>query len=159
MIFKFQVQEIQKADFSRFVSFILEQRKEHDEAVLRRKVHQTLQKLWQLKKIYRRPIIFIAKLADGTIIGYLILHWLWEFWSNSPEALVSSLYVIPARRNQGVATSLLEKATIKIKQFSCARLWLENNRKNPIYDKQFYAKRHWKERKDLAVFEFHDVEN
>jgi GNAT superfamily N-acetyltransferase len=153
-----QVREFEKSDLNSFISLLLTQTAEkpdrHDKNGLRLGLQQRLQNLLKIKETHHRPVILVAVTSEKLIVGYLIIQWLYELWADSPEALISSLYVSKEWRNYGVGTRLLQGATTAARELSCARIWLENNRSNSIYLKQFYTKRGWKERKDLAVFEF-----
>jgi len=154
----FQVRKIEKSDFNSFISLLLIQKAEksdqNDKNGWEPALRQRLQNLLEVQETYRRPAILVAVTPEKSIVGYLIIHWLYELGADSPEALISSLYVREEWRKHGLGTHLLHSATTIAKELSCARIWLENNRSNLTYKEQFYAKRGWKERKDLAVFEF-----
>jgi GNAT superfamily N-acetyltransferase len=149
----FHVKELRDSDISSLASLLLEQMS-GDEGNFRFRLEQRLQGILKMKESHRRPTILAAFTGDEFIVGCLLVHWLYELWADHPEALISSLYVGQAWRNQGVGTCLLQAGVSIATRFSCSRLWLESNRLNPAYLKQFYAKRGWKERDDLSVFEF-----
>jgi GNAT superfamily N-acetyltransferase len=77
-----------------------------------------------------------------------------ELWTDLPEAFVSSFYVKSGFRQKGIGTSLLEATVKEVKNRNCMRLFLENNKGNPIYEKKFYQKRGWEERANISIFEF-----
>ncbi|WP_213151163.1 GNAT family N-acetyltransferase [Neochlamydia sp. AcF95] len=91
---------------------------------------------------------------NGTIIGYILIQGLKELWTDFPEAFVSSFYVRRIARQKGVGTQLLEAVVEEVKKRNCMRLFLENSKDNPIYEKKIYPKRGWKERANISIFEF-----
>ena len=97
--------------------------------------------------------LLIAHSPNG-IIGYILIQWIHELWADSPEAFISSLFVQEEWRLKGVGNSLLEAAIQEAQKRSCARIFLENNCNNLMYHKNFYAKRGWKEKEDISVFEY-----
>ncbi len=143
----FFVREAEERDCKKLTELLIEQFEQEQKN--RKQIEARVLKCINSKEL----TIFIA-IGQDQIKGYLTIHWMQELWSDTPEALVSSLYVISQARNRGIGRALLEAAVQKARNQDCSRLWLENNRNNPIYIKQFYKKRGWKERLDLAIFEF-----
>lgn len=145
----FLIREIDQSDYIAFQILLIEQFATDNEQEIEQKLEDRIRKC-----IENKNVTVLVALDEDCIKGYVIIHWLQELWADAPEALLSSLYVGLSSRNRGIGASLLKAAINKAQELSCSRLWLENNRANPIYDKQFYKKRGWKERSDMAIFEF-----
>lgn len=103
--------------------------------------------------IKKRVCVFVARNRSEVIQGYVVLHWLYEFWAETPEGLVSNLYVRPSFRKQGIGSRLIAAVVEEATKRHVCRLWLENHHKNPIYKTGFYKKQGWIERQDIATFE------
>jgi GNAT superfamily N-acetyltransferase len=144
------LKEIEKEDCEKFIELLIEQlKKEENNSKIKNQLRARI-----LKCISSKELTILVAIEQDQVKGYLIIHWLRELWAETPEALISSFYVVSHARNTGIGTALLETAVQWAKNHQCSRLWLENNRHNPIYSKQFYKKRGWNERSDLAIFEF-----
>jgi len=147
----FFLREIEERDSEKFIKLLIEQFEQegNNREILQRQLEARI-----LKCINSKELTILIALGQDHIKGYLIIHWIQELWADNPEALISSLYIALHSRNIGIGKALLEEAIQKARNNNCSRLWLENNRNNPIYSKQFYKKRGWNERLDLAIFEF-----
>jgi ribosomal protein S18 acetylase RimI-like enzyme len=109
----------------------------------------------RIKKCFAtKNLILIIASEQKIVVGYLVIHLLQELWAEQPEALISSLYVSASKRNQGIASLLLEYACNVSKENNYARTWLETNRKNQPYKELFYQNRGLNEREDIAIFEY-----
>lgn len=153
------IRRLRRTDKHAFVSLLLTQfckmeaLNKEDYAFLRKKMAKRFLRCIQgiLKK---NLTIYIALDSEKTMIGYVVIQWLRELWADTPEGFISSLYVHQDWRRQGIGKQLLHAAIQIAKKRSSARLWLENNRSNPIYEAEFYKKESWKENELIAVFEY-----
>ncbi|MGZ6298521.1 MAG: GNAT family N-acetyltransferase [Parachlamydiaceae bacterium] len=144
------LKKIEEGDCEKFIELLIEQLKKEGNTI---KIKNQL-RARILKCITSKESTILVAIEQDQVKGYLIIHWLHELREDAPEALISGFYVASHARNTGIGTALLETAVQWAKNHHCSRLWLENNRHNPIYSKQFYKKRGWNERLDLAIFEF-----
>jgi GNAT superfamily N-acetyltransferase len=98
--------------------------------------------------------MFVAEAADGEIVGYVSAHWLPYLFLPGPEGFVSELFVRPAARGQGAGRQLLEKIEAEARTRGCSRLSLINFRHRESYERGFYVKVGWQERRDAANFTY-----
>lgn len=148
----FVIREIEEGDYKKFIKLLVEQfeREEKNKKILKKRLEARV-----LKCILSEKVTILIAIDQDQVKGYVMIHWIQELHSDTPEALVSNLYVALHSRNNGIGRALLEAVVQKARIQDCSRLWLESSRNKPIYSKQFYKKRGWTERLDLAVFEFH----
>ncbi len=95
--------------------------------------------------------IYVAE-ADGTILGYVAVHWLPYLILAGPEGYISELFLSEAARGQGLGPRLLEVVKQEAEMRGCARLRLINNKSRDSYQRKFYEKHGWQERQDFATF-------
>lgn len=95
-------------------------------------------------------LVLVAEQPDGTLAGYVAVHWLPYLFMAGPEGYVSELFVLEGARGQGLGTRLLERAVNEARARGCVRLQLINFRHRESYTRQFYTKAGWEER-DLAA--------
>ena len=100
------------------------------------------------------PTVWVAATAEGTLMGYLLIHWIHEVLAREPEALISSVYVRSEQRRRGLGADLVRAAVAFAKERRSSCIWLEQNRANPAYIGQFYQQLGAQERHDLALFYF-----
>jgi GNAT superfamily N-acetyltransferase len=98
--------------------------------------------------------IFVAESAQGEVIGYISAHWLPYLFLPGPEGFISELFVRPVARGQGVGRQLLERIEVEARTRGCSRLSLINFRNRESYERGFYSKMGWKERRDAANFTY-----
>lgn len=151
----FSIKEFQEPESKALISLLNEQFKENgkvqeNEGKLEKRVFSCLQAMEKSKEV----TLLLAIEPNSTVIGYILIQWLKELWTDFPEAFISSFYVRQSWRLKGVGTHLLEAAIQEVKKRHCLRLFLENKQDNPIYQKKYYPKRGWKERTDVSIFEF-----
>jgi GNAT superfamily N-acetyltransferase len=97
----------------------------------------------------------VAGDGDGSVSGYVAVHWLPYFIMPGPEGYVSELFVAPAARGRGIGSRLLAAAVAEARARGCSRLGLLNNRRRQSYERGFYARHGWQERGDMANFVLH----
>ena len=151
----FVVKKFQKLDSQGLILLLKEQFKETRASHLEKRVIACIKAVEEAKA----STLLIAVSSDGFIIGYILIQWLHELCADSPEAFISSLFVHEEWRLKGVGSSLLKAAAQEAQKRNCARLFLENNRNNPIYHENFYSKRGWKEKENISVFEYPQIRN
>jgi len=150
----FLIKEFQESESKALICLLNEQFKDNgwkkeNEENLDKRVISCLQ-----AQEAKQLILLLAIDHNATVVGYVLIQWLKELWTDFPEAFISSFYVRALFRQKGVGTLLLEAAIKEVRKRNCMRLFLENNRENSIYEKKFYPKRGWKERTDVSIFEF-----
>ena len=96
--------------------------------------------------------IFVAELAESTIVGYVSVHWLPYLFLPGSEGFVSELFVRDAARGQGIGRCLLQTVETEAQARGCSRLSLINFRNRESYQRRFYVKLGWEERIDAANF-------
>jgi GNAT superfamily N-acetyltransferase len=96
--------------------------------------------------------LLVAQQAGAGLVGYVSLHRNPSLFLTSPEVYLAELFVHPEARKHGVGTALLEEAEHWAQREGCSRMLLINNRLRQSYLDEFYAKRGWREREDMANF-------
>jgi GNAT superfamily N-acetyltransferase len=96
--------------------------------------------------------VFVAESPDGEIVGYGSVHWLPYLFLPGPEGYVSELFVRESARGQGVGKQLLHAIEMEARVRGCVRLSLINLRHRESYQRQFYVKAGWEERREAANF-------
>ncbi|MBS4169174.1 GNAT family N-acetyltransferase [Parachlamydia sp. AcF125] len=149
------IKELQQSESKALISLLNEHFKENggkeeNEKKLKKRALSCLQAMENTKEL----TLLVAIEPNATAVGYILIHWLKALWTDYPEAFITSFFVRYNWRLKGVGSCLLEAAIQEAKKRACVRLFLENNRDNPIYQKNYYAKRGWKERIDISIFEF-----
>jgi len=94
----------------------------------------------------------LVALEDGVIAGYCAAHWLPYLMLKGPEGYVSELFVSEACRGKGVGGLLLKAVEAEARARGCCRLMLLNLRTRESYQRGFYKKQGWEERKEAANF-------
>jgi GNAT superfamily N-acetyltransferase len=145
----FVIREFKETDNQGLIFLLEEQFKETPSNRLEKRVISCLNAMGA-----KTSTLLVAHSSNNGIIGYILIQWIHELWADFPEAFISSLFVQEEWRLKGLGNSLLEAAIQEAQKRSCARIFLENNRNNPMYHKNFYAKRGWKEKEDISVFEY-----
>jgi GNAT superfamily N-acetyltransferase len=90
--------------------------------------------------------------AGGRVIGYVAVHWMPYFLLPGPEGYISELFLREESRGQGIGSQLLEGVKEEARARGCYRLNLENRRDRESYQREFYRKRGWEERTQMAGF-------
>ncbi len=145
----FVIREFKEPDSQGLIFLLREQFKETPASRLEKRVISCLNALEA-----KASTLLIAHSSNHAIIGYILIQWIHELWADSSEAFISSLFVQEEWRLKGVGNNLLEAAIQEAQKRSCARIFLENNCNSLMYRKNFYAKRGWKEKEDISVFEY-----
>jgi GNAT superfamily N-acetyltransferase len=96
--------------------------------------------------------VYVAQSDEGTIIGYISVHWLPYLFMHGPEGYISELFIRDAARGQGVGRQLLQAVEAEARSRGCSRLSLMNLRSRESYQRQFYVKAGWVERSEAANF-------
>lgn len=146
----FLIKEFQETDKKGLIILVKEQlniKKSSENSNIEKRVENLL-------RISQQSSLLVAIDSNAGVIGYVLIQWLCELWTDFPEAFISNFYVKQDFRQLGAGTSLLKVAIQEATKRQCQRVFLENNRNNPVYQSQFYLKRGWKEREDIAIFEF-----
>ena len=96
--------------------------------------------------------VFVAESPEGELVGYGSVHWLPYLFLPGPEGYVSELFVRESARARGVGNQLLHAIEMEAKARGCVRLSLLNLRHRESYQRQFYVKAGWEERREAAKF-------
>ena len=96
--------------------------------------------------------IYVAELSNGTIAGYVAVHWLPYLLLTGPEGYVSELFVRNSEQGRGIGTLLLDVIIKEGKARGCSRLSLLNMRNRESYQRGYYKKVGWEERENAANF-------
>jgi len=95
--------------------------------------------------------LYVAE-ASGRLAGYVSVHWLPYLILRGPEGYVSELFLAPDARGQGIGTQLIETVVAEARARGCYRLQLINSRARESYRRDYYRKRGWEEREQMASF-------
>jgi ribosomal protein S18 acetylase RimI-like enzyme len=145
----FVIREFKEPDSQGLILLLREQFKETPPSRLEKRASSCLKAMEA-----KASTLLLAFSSNNLIVGYILIQWMHELWADSPEAFISSLFVHEEWRLKGVGNNLLEAAIQEAQKRDCARIFLENNRNNSIYHKNFYAKRGWEEKEGISVFEY-----
>lgn len=99
--------------------------------------------------------IYVAEDADGSVIGFVNVHWVPFIMLGSTEGYVSDLFVSPSASGQGAGKMLLEEVMNEGKTRGAFRLMVTNGKDKPSYRKGFYSKMGWIERPKVANFVYY----
>lgn len=94
----------------------------------------------------------LAAIDEGRLVGYVSVHWNPYLFLFGPEGFISELFIEEPYRGKGIGAQLLAVVKDEAVQRGCARLLLENSRERESYQREFYKKQGWEERKDMASF-------
>jgi GNAT superfamily N-acetyltransferase len=96
--------------------------------------------------------VFVARAADGAVLGYVAVHWVPYLIHSGPDGYISELFIRESARGEGIGAHLLETVEAEAKRRGCTRLTLLNMRQRESYQRGFYAKHGWEERPQAATF-------
>jgi len=105
-----------------------------------------------LSKNKSNPNYLIWVAVDSRIVAYVAMHIMPNILYSANDAFISELFVDKRARDQGLGSRLLEMATKEAKMRNCFRVQLLNVRAREAYQRGFYKKQAWHERKSVAVF-------
>ncbi|HUI30168.1 MAG TPA: GNAT family N-acetyltransferase [Candidatus Acidoferrales bacterium] len=97
--------------------------------------------------------VYVAE-DGGVIEGYISVHWIPFLFLRGPEGYISEMVVADPNRGHGIGAQLLEKVKADAVRRGCSRLSLINSRGRESYQRGFYQKHGWTERKEMANFVF-----
>ncbi len=101
-----------------------------------------------------RSTAYVGESVEGEVLGYCTVHWAPFLFLNGGEAYITELFVRPDARSTGLGTALLEKIEHEARLRGCSRLSLNNGKASESYEREFYHKRGWTERDQMANFVF-----
>jgi ribosomal protein S18 acetylase RimI-like enzyme len=96
--------------------------------------------------------IYVARSAEGEILGYVAVHWIPFPILSRVEGYVSDLLVAAAARGQSAGRALLTAVEAEARARDCVRLMLNNRHTAESYRRGFYAKAGFTERTGMANF-------
>ncbi len=96
--------------------------------------------------------IFVVENDKQELLGYFAVHLISMFILEGPEYYISEIFLYPQSRNQGIGTAVLQFVTEQAKARGCARVSLLNNKDRESYQRQFFAKKGFTERINMANF-------
>lgn len=88
----------------------------------------------------------------GDVIGWAQVHWLHDLFLPGPEGYLTELFLIGEHRGAGIGTELLDRVVAEARERGAYRLTLLNGTERASYERQYYRKRGWQERDDVAGF-------
>jgi ribosomal protein S18 acetylase RimI-like enzyme len=92
-------------------------------------------------------IQLLARIKDGTAVGFATLYWTYSTLSACPIGLMNDLYVAPAARGVGVGRALIKACATECAAQGVALLeWEtapENARAQALYDSTGAARQEW----------------
>jgi GNAT superfamily N-acetyltransferase len=97
--------------------------------------------------------VYVAE-EGGSVEGYASVHWIPFLFLTGPDGFISELVVSDPNRGHRIGSQLLEKIEEDAIKRGCSRLSLINSRGREAYQRGFYQKRGWTERKEMANFIF-----
>jgi N-acetylglutamate synthase-like GNAT family acetyltransferase len=100
----------------------------------------------------RSHSVYVAENSVGGVVGYGAVHWMPTLFLEGPEGYVSELFIEESASGQGAGTGLLEAMQVEARERGCSRLIVLNRRHRASYERGFYRKLGWEERKDAANF-------
>ena len=96
--------------------------------------------------------VLVAESEDGSILAYCAVHWVPLLFLPGGEAYVTELFVREHDSGKGIGSQLLDEVVALATRQGCSRISLLNGRLGQSYRRQFYAKRGWVERSEMANF-------
>jgi GNAT superfamily N-acetyltransferase len=96
--------------------------------------------------------VFLARVTDGTVLGYVAVHWVPYLIHSGPDGYISELFLRESERGKGIGARLLGTVEAEAKRRGCTRLMLLNMRQRESYQRGFYSKQGWEERPQAATF-------
>jgi GNAT superfamily N-acetyltransferase len=91
---------------------------------------------------------------EGTVAGYVSVHWLPYMILDGPEGYISELFVREEARGKGVGKALLNDIRELAVAKNCSRLMLISSREREAAEMEFYAKFGFVERPEMANWVF-----
>jgi len=89
---------------------------------------------------------------SGNLCGYAAVDWLPSLVLPGVEGYLSELFVGERWREAGVGSLLLDAVEAEATQRGCYRLMLITSRERESYERDFYKKKGWVERPEIANF-------
>jgi GNAT superfamily N-acetyltransferase len=89
---------------------------------------------------------------EGTLSGYASVDVLPSLVLPGPEAYLAELIVGEKWRGSGVGSILLDAVESEAAKRGCCRLMLITSRERESYEREFYKKKGWTERPEIANF-------
>lgn len=97
-------------------------------------------------------VVLVAESEAGELLGYCAAHWVPLLFLPGGEAYVTELFVRERESGKGIGSQLLDEVVALATRQGCSRISLLNGRLGQSYRRQFYAKRGWVERSEMANF-------
>ena len=96
--------------------------------------------------------VYVSLDETGQVVGYVSVHWLAYLFLPGPEGYISELFLRPTARGQGLGSALLETVKQEARERGAHRLSLLNGKQRESYERGYYDKKGWLERKSMANF-------
>jgi GNAT superfamily N-acetyltransferase len=90
--------------------------------------------------------------VEGVIGGFIHAVWQPSFLRAGGEGFVTALFIRPERRGEGLGQKLLAEIRAEAERRGSSRLMLVNMRDRPSYERGFYVKQGWTERREAINF-------
>lgn len=87
---------------------------------------------------------------EGTVAGYVSVHWLPYMILEGPEGYISELFVREEARGKGVGKALLDDIRELAVAKNCSRLMLISSREREAAEREFYQNFGFVERPEMA---------
>ena len=95
--------------------------------------------------------LLVVEYAEG-LIGWAQVHWLHNLFLPGPEGYLTELFLVDAHRGVGIGSELLDRVVAEARERGAYRLTLLNGTERASSARQYYRKRGWQERDDVAGF-------
>ncbi|MBN1882890.1 MAG: GNAT family N-acetyltransferase [Deltaproteobacteria bacterium] len=99
-----------------------------------------------------RHLLLTAWDDSGALCGYAAVHWLPYLFLPGVEGYLSELFVGEKWRGTGLGSLLISAVEAEAVKHGCYRLMLINSRERESYERDFYKKKGWAERPEMANF-------
>ena len=95
--------------------------------------------------------VFVAQGPDGDVVGVTAVNW-YPSVQFVCEGYVLQLYLRASARGQGIGRQLLDAVKREAGERHCGRLMLYISHRRDAYQRGFYTKAGWQERRDASLF-------
>ncbi len=96
--------------------------------------------------------VYVAIDEQGSVIGFINVHWVPFIMLGSVEGYVSDVFVLPSASGKGAGRLLIKSVINEGKNRDAYRLMVTNGKEKPSYKMGFYKKLGWTERPQVANF-------
>jgi len=145
-----EIREITEKDFYELVEMVYLHRRE--------RVPDTGKEMKvEISDIFKRTMLdpsseLLVCVEGESVLGFVNIHYADFPMVVGREGYITDLLVKESERGKGIGTALLEEAETAARKRGCTRVMLNNGKWTPAYQKGFYGKVGYSERKNFANF-------